>query len=112
MVQLDIGVVSSACSPTPLKVFPLLQGNLTHPSSIMFNLHAWALLGMGIEDRDSLGQSVPPSLCLAYDRKWDTLFTWCTERQIDHVSISLEDLGNFLLLLFEDLKLAASTVHV
>ena len=37
----------------PLDVFPLAQGNFTHRSSTLFNLHAWTLLGMGIEDRDS-----------------------------------------------------------
>ena len=38
----------------PLEVFPFLQRNFTHPTSTMFRFHAWTLLGLGIEDRDSL----------------------------------------------------------
>ena len=38
----------------PLEQYPLLQGNWTHPSSCMFNLHAWTLCGRVLEDRDFL----------------------------------------------------------
>ena len=47
-----------------------------------------------------------------YDRKWDTFFTWCTERQINPVSISIGNLADFLLFSFKDPYLAASTMHV
>ena len=38
----------------PLDVFPLTQGKFTLPSSTMYILHAWTLLGTCIEDRDPL----------------------------------------------------------
>ena len=44
----------------PLNQFALLQGNFTRLSSKMFNLHAWALLVTGLEDRDSL-RALPAS---------------------------------------------------
>ena len=59
-----------------------------------------------------LARSLQPSTSLVYDRKWDIFCTWRTERPIDPVSIPIGDLGDFLLFLYEDLNLAASTVHV
>ena len=54
VVQLRGGVVCDAHSTSPFCPISLTQGNFTHPSSTMFNLHAWTLLGTGINDRDSL----------------------------------------------------------
>ena len=48
---------------------------------------------------------------MVYDRKWVTFCTWCTERQIDPVSISIGNLGDFLLHLYESQNLAASTLR-
>ena len=92
----------------PFKRFPLLQGNFIHPSSKMFKLHTWTLLGTGqgfsARAASFFAQSVRPSTSLVYDRKWDIFCTWCAERQIDPVSIPIEDIGDFLLFLFEELE--------
>ena len=91
VVQLPCGAVSST--------------QYVSRSSKIFKLHAWTLLGMGLEDRDSaraasfLAQSLRSSTSLVYDRKWDIFCTWCTERQIDPVSFPIGDLGDFLLFL-------------
>ena len=63
MVQLPSGIVSSARSMSPLKVFPLLQGDFTHPSSTMFNLVRDGYRGQGfpVHTAGFLVQSVPPS---------------------------------------------------
>ena len=116
MVQLPSKVVSSTRSQTPPGSFPRLKGNFTHPSSTMFNLHTWTLLG--IEDRDSL--SVLPAFWISWYGLQRVLSTTESgthsvlgvQRQIDPVSISLGDLGDLLLFLFEVLNLAVSTMRV
>ena len=49
----------------PLDLFPLTQGNFTHPSSTMYNLHVWTLLRTSIKDRDSL-TTLPTSWLIRY----------------------------------------------
>ena len=50
-------------------------------------------------------------MSLVYNRKWVTFCTWCIEKQINPASISIGNLGDFLLFLYEDLNLAAPTVY-
>ena len=54
MVQLPCGAVSGTRSTSPTRTIPLLQGIFTRPTSNMFKLHTWTLLGMSFENRDCL----------------------------------------------------------
>ena len=51
-------------------------------------------------------------MSLVYNRKWDIFCTKCTERHIDPFSVSIGNLGDFLLFLFDDRNLAASAVNM
>ena len=116
--QLPCGVVSNARCTSPSCSFPPPTGEFLSP--VVRNVQATRLdvvrdgfRGQGFSTRAAgfLAQSLRPSTSLVYDRKWDIFCTWCTERQIDPVSIPIGDLGDFLSFLFEDLHLAASTVR-
>ena len=118
VVQLPCGVVSSARSISPSSSIPPSAGEFHSP--VVRNVQAIRLdvvrdmfRGKGFSTCAAgfLPQSLRPSTSLVYDRKWDISCTWCTERQIDPVSISIWDLGDFLPFLYEDLSLAASTVR-
>ena len=113
-----VGVVSFARSPSPPQSFSPPTGKFHTP--LLHNVQASRLdvvrdgyRGQGFSARaaDFLAHSVP-SMSLVYDRKWDIFCTCCAERQIVPVSVTLGNLGDFLLFLFDDRNLAASTVRV
>ena len=68
----------------------------------MVNLHGWTLLGTGIEDRDSLSTLAASWLNwyglqrVLSTTESKTLTVLCVQRQIDPVSISVGNLGDFL----------------
>ena len=79
-----------------LDMFPLKQGNFTLPSLTLFILHAWTLLGMGIYRTGILGPCCRLTgpfgtafYCFGLRQKWVIFCTFCTERQIIPVSISV-----------------------
>ena len=52
------------------------------------------------------------STAQVYDRKWSIYCTRCAERQIDPIHISVGDLTDFFIYLFDRVVLAASTIPV
>ena len=118
VVQLPCGAVSSAHSPSlPQRVSPHI-GELHTP--ILHNVQSSRLdifrdgyqgEGFSVCAASFLAQSVWLSTSLVYDRKWVTFCIWCTERQIDPVSLSIGNLGDFLIHLYESQNVAASTVR-
>ena len=57
---------------------------------------------------DFLVTLVRLSTAQVYDRKWSLYCTWCTERQIGPIHISIGDLGDFFLHLFDRVGLVAT----
>ena len=119
VVQLPHGAVSSTHSPPPPRSVPPRAEELHAPvihtiQSSRFDIYRDRYQGEGFFERaaDFLAQKLQISTSLVYNRKWDTFCTWCTERQIYPISISIDMLGDFLIYLYEDQNLAASTLIV
>ena len=54
--------------------------------------------------------SVRRSTEIVYDAKWTIYCDWCNQQEIDPVSISAQQLADFLVFLFEEKHLAPSTI--
>ena len=114
VVQLSSGVVSSARSLSP---FPSYRGIFCTPPQQCSCFTPGCCQG-GVSRTGILclccrlpGSDGTATTSLVYDRKCDIFCTWCTERQTNPISVSIKNLGNFLLFLFEVCNLAASTVR-
>lgn len=57
-----------------------------------------------------LSRSVRESTNIVYDAKWTIFSHWCSQQEIDPFQVSIQQLADFLVFLFEDKKLAPSTI--
>ena len=118
VVQFSHRTVSGTCSASPPRPLPPPAGELDPP--VIANVQPTRLdalrdsyRGQGFSARvaDFLAVPVRPSTAQVYDRKWSIYCTWCTERQIDPILISVGDLADFFLHFFERVGLAAATIR-
>jgi hypothetical protein len=59
---------------------------------------------------DAISQSNRRSTSNLYQYKWDVFVGWCKQREIDPRGVTLGDVAEFLLFLFEEKKFSISTV--
>ena len=57
-----------------------------------------------------LSRAVRDSTNIVYDAKWTIFCNWCSEKEVDHFQISVQQLADFLIFLFEEKRLSPSTI--
>ena len=89
-----------------------------HPNPENLHLHAWLLSGresdrkvfLSEQPTTSLRLSVRQSTEIVYDAKWSIFVNWCVGREIDPIKVSVQQLADFFVHLFEDKGLLPSTI--
>lgn len=59
---------------------------------------------------DRISRSVRPSTGLVYDSKWSIFSAWCFSKQIDPLRVSVQQLADFFLFLFEEKGYTPATI--
>ncbi|VDI09351.1 Hypothetical predicted protein [Mytilus galloprovincialis] len=93
------------------------KGKILHPNPE--KLHLFACVRLGIASRRRcfsecaarhLSRAVRDSTNIVYDAKWTIFSSWCSEKEIDPFQISVQQLADFLIHLFEEKGLSPSTI--
>ena len=93
------------------------KGTILHPNPEKLHLFAWLLLGITSKREvftegaaRHLSRAVRDSTNIVYDAKWTIFCTWCSEKEVDPFQISVQQLADFLIFLFEEKRLSPSTI--
>ena len=117
VVQFSHRTVSRACGTSHPRPVPPPAGGLDTPVFADVQptrLYTFAQLqraGILCTCCRFLGYAGSALTTQVYDRKWSLYCTWCTERQIDPIHISIGDLADFCLHRFDRVGLPAPTIH-
>ena len=97
--------------PLRVNLLSQLKGRIMHPNPENLHLHAW-LLSRRESDRanNHISKAVRQSTEIVYDAKWSIFVNWCVGREIDPIKISVQQLADFFVHLFEDKGLLPSTI--
>ena len=90
------------------------KGKVVHPRPESLHLHAWLLSGRDSVRKAFLKEQPRTSLSLStgivYEAKWAIFCDWCSGRDIDPVRVTVQQLADFLVYLFEIKRLVPSTI--
>jgi hypothetical protein len=92
------------------------KGKVVHPRPESLHLHAWLLSGRDsvrkafLKEQPRTSQSVRQSTGIVYEAKWAIFCDWCSGRDIDPVRVTVQQLADFLVYLFEIKRLVPSTI--
>jgi hypothetical protein len=92
------------------------KGKVVHPRPESLHLHAWLLSGRDyvrkafLKEQPHTHKSVRQSTGIVYEAKWAIFCDWCSGRDIDPVRVTVQQLADFLIYLFEIKPLVPSTI--
>ena len=66
--------------------------------------------GFSVRANNNISKAVWQSTEIVYDAKWSIFVNWCVERGIDPIKISVQQIADFFVHLFEDKGLLPSTI--
>jgi hypothetical protein len=68
------------------------------------------LKGFSVRGTNHISKAVRQSTEIVYDTKWSIFVNWCDGREIDPIKVSVQQLADFVVHLFEDKGLLPSTI--
>ncbi|VDI72623.1 Hypothetical predicted protein [Mytilus galloprovincialis] len=105
------------CLPLREDLLSQFKGRKLHQGLENLHLHAWLLSGIPSEreaflrEQPSVSQDQSDNLQeQCYDSKWSIFCTWCLSKQIDPITVTVQQLADFFLHLFEEKGYSPSTI--
>ena len=115
---LDLAIDFPITIPPVQKLLKQTFSHHFHPHPWNLNLDAWRLSRDSTSREDFLKQLPKGSLYLrdnphtgVYESKWKVFGEWCHVKQINSVKATVQQLADFLIFLFEEKKLAISSIQ-